>query len=79
MPEAVPCISITEGSSTVQHPLLYSDAQGDSIEYNLTSVVFTNSVAGITNSMFYFTPCKGCFGNVTVKYRITETGNLDCI
>ena len=28
----------------------------------------------INDSVLYFTPCNGCFGNVTVKYEITETG-----
>lgn len=90
VPDSVPCISIGEGSGTIQHVITFTDSESDSVEINIESVTFIQSSseyatgedatsllnAGINGSVFYFTPCKGCYGNLTIQYSLTETGNL---
>ena len=86
IPDAVPCIAISEDSGTIQHTLSYTDAQDDTVAYSITSVVFTQADSEylsdvppsldvvIKDSVLYISPCSGCFGNVTIQYKITETG-----
>ncbi|KAI6655616.1 hypothetical protein LOD99_2114 [Oopsacas minuta] len=88
IPDQVPCISIGEGSVTIQHLITYTDIEHDTVNISLTSVTFTRASseyslaedgtsllnAEINGNIFYFTPCSGCYGNLSVQYSLTETG-----
>ena len=87
IPDSIPCIAITEGTGTIQHLLTYTDAQNDTVEYNITSVVFIQNTneymynttptvnVSIVAGVLYVTPPDGISGNLTVNYTLTETGN----
>ena len=87
IPDSIPCISIDQGSGTIQHTLTHTDAQNDSVDYTITSTVFIQNAfefylvdalsefsAVVNGSVLYITPCSGCIGNATIKYQISETG-----